>query len=217
VTADAARAIPDETPGGPPPGRAAPAHGHAAGESTRPPARLRPVPGAGQVPGPGGHPPPGFGSAEADGAPPPRAAPGPDPLTGPVPHTERAVIGDELRIPAVWCELTPCIARHLDPVALGEADARARAVAAGWRVDALGRLTCPTCQQRDPRFRGTRPVVRWQRDPALTRAALMVAGFEDGQPAGGGPGGQPAPGGPDGETAVMPALPAMDGPPGSRR
>jgi hypothetical protein len=103
----------------------------------------------------------------------------PDPLTGPVPHTERAVIGDKLRRPAMWCELTPCISRHSDPEALGEADARARAVDAGWRADAFGRLVCPQCQQRDTRFRGTRPLVRWRRDTALTMTALMVAAFQE--------------------------------------
>jgi hypothetical protein len=60
-----------------------------------------------------------------------------------VPITERAVIGDELRMPVMWCEMGSCISWHSDPAALGEADIRARAIAAGWRVDALGRLTCP--------------------------------------------------------------------------
>src|SRR5262249_30567446 len=35
--------------------------------------------------------------------------------------TERALIGDELRIPVAWCELSPCISYHSDPAALGEA------------------------------------------------------------------------------------------------
>lgn len=102
-------------------------------------------------------------------------------LTGPVDVTERAVIGDKLRAPGVWCELAPCISHHIDPAALGEADVRERAVAVGWRHDALGRLTCPACQQSDTRFRGTQAVMRWERDAALTMAALMVAGFHESQ------------------------------------
>ena len=47
----------------------------------------------------------------------------------------------------MWCEMGSCISWHADPAALGEADTRARAIAAGWRIDALGRLACPQCQQ----------------------------------------------------------------------
>jgi hypothetical protein len=87
----------------------------------------------------------------------------------------RAVIGDELRIPIMWCELGACIAWYSDLAALGEADARARAIAAGWRVDALGRLVCPRCQQSDGRFWATNPVTLHDRDAAATMAALMAA------------------------------------------
>lgn len=73
--------------------------------------------------------------------------------------TERAVIGDELRIPVVWCEFGACIARFTDAAALGESDVRQRAEAAGWRQDALGRLACPRCLQEDPAFRVSYPVV----------------------------------------------------------
>jgi hypothetical protein len=83
---------------------------------------------------------------------PPRRVPV-DPLAGPVAVTERAVIGDQLRRPAVWCEIRPCVARFDDPAALGEADVRARALAAGWRHDAIDRLVCPACQQRSPQVR----------------------------------------------------------------
>jgi hypothetical protein len=82
--------------------------------------------------------------------------------------TERAVIGDELRIPIMWCEIGSCIAWHADPAALGEADIRARAIAAGWRVDALGRLACPRCQQMDGEFWATHPVRLRGRDRAAT-------------------------------------------------
>jgi len=68
------------------------------------------------------------------------------------------VIGDELRMPIMWCEMGFCISWHSDSAALGEADIRARAIAAGWRVDALGRLACPQCQQSDGRFWATHPV-----------------------------------------------------------
>jgi hypothetical protein len=129
-------------------------------------------------------------------------------LTGRVDLTERAVIGDKLRAPGVWCELTPCISHHIDPAALGEADVRERAVAAGWRHDALGRFTCPACQQTDPRFRGTQAVIRWERDAALTMAALMVAGFHESQR------GMTASAD---QTAVIPVFPHAVIPPGSRQ
>jgi hypothetical protein len=193
----------------------------------RPAARLRPVPDTRpaaeppEQPAPGGpgQPPAGFG-----GGPPVDDDDGPSPeetglaprqatevaqaaeLTGPVEVTERAVIGDELRAPGVWCELTPCISHHIDPAALGEADVREHAVEAGWRYDALGRLTCPACQQTDTRFRGTQAVMRWERDAAITMAALMVAGVHECQR--------------DtaafaGRTAVIPVFPDAVIPPGS--
>jgi hypothetical protein len=89
--------------------------------------------------------------------------------------TERAAIGDKLRIPIAWCEMGPCIAHHADPAALGEADIRARAIAAGWRVDALGRLACPECQQGGPVFWASHPVALWDRDAAISKVFLMAA------------------------------------------
>jgi hypothetical protein len=83
----------------------------------------------------------------------------------------RAVIGDQLRIPVMWCELGSCVAWFADHAALGEADTRARAIGAGWRVDSLGRLACPSCQQTDPQFWTPLPVVAWDRYLAMTRAA----------------------------------------------
>ena len=85
--------------------------------------------------------------------------------------TGRAVIGDQLRMPIMWCEMGSCISWHADPAALGEADTRARAISAGWRIDALGRLACPRCQQTDPAFWTTDPVVLWDRYTAVARAA----------------------------------------------
>lgn len=82
-----------------------------------------------------------------------------DPLAGPVAITERAVLGDRIRRPAAWCEMPACISRYEDPAALGEADIRARALAAGWRHDAVGRLVCPYCQQRNPGLWPACPVV----------------------------------------------------------
>jgi hypothetical protein len=84
--------------------------------------------------------------------------------------TERAVIGDELRMPIMWCEMGSCISWHSDSAALGEADIRARAIAVGWRVDALGRLACPRCQQSDGRFWSTYPVRLRARDTAAAAA-----------------------------------------------
>lgn len=75
-----------------------------------------------------------------------------------------AVIGDELRQPAAWCDFGDCISRFTDPAALGELDLRARAIAAGWRFDALGRLACPRCQQNDASFWATRPLRPWRDD-----------------------------------------------------
>jgi hypothetical protein len=93
--------------------------------------------------------------------------------------TGRAVIGDQLRMPIMWCEMGSCISWHADPAALGEADTRARAIGAGWRIDAFGRLACPRCQQTDPGFWATGPVVPWDRYTAVARAA-RAAGRGDG-------------------------------------
>jgi hypothetical protein len=84
----------------------------------------------------------------------PRQAPAPPPLT-PV----RPIIGDELRIPMVWCELGLCINRCSDPDALGIRDLRDKALRAGWRYDALGRLACPSCVQGNSDFRLSRPPI----------------------------------------------------------
>jgi hypothetical protein len=81
----------------------------------------------------------------------------------------RAVIGDEIRIPIMWCEFGSCITRYTHPGALGEGDLRARALAAGWRYDALGRLACPDCVQHDSTFWPTRP-------PALVTGHWYRAG-----------------------------------------
>ena len=89
--------------------------------------------------------------------------------------TERSAIGDELRMPIAWCEMGSCISHHEDPDALGEADIRARAVAEGWRVDALGRLACPKCQQSDVWFWTAHPVAPWDRETAVARTTLMAA------------------------------------------
>ena len=71
-----------------------------------------------------------------------------DPLVHPVAITEHCVIGDQIRVPAAWCDMADCRSRFADPAALGEADNRARALTAGWGQDACGRLVCPACQQR---------------------------------------------------------------------
>ena len=89
--------------------------------------------------------------------------------------TARAVIGDQLRVPIMWCEMGSCISWHADPAALGEADTRARAIEAGWRIDALGRLACPRCQQNDPGFWASHPVVPWDRYTAIARTAHATA------------------------------------------
>jgi hypothetical protein len=81
----------------------------------------------------------------------------------------RPIIGDELRIPIMWCEFGTCIERYTHVDALGEQDLRYRALAAGWRYDLLGRLACPSCVQYDETFWITRPPVpaqRYRRLPA---------------------------------------------------
>ena len=97
--------------------------------------------------------------------------------------TARAVIGVELRVPIMWCEMGSCISWRTDPLALGEADARARAIGAGWRIDALGRLACPQCQQTDPGFWATSRVVRWDRYTAVARTAAACGESAVRQPA----------------------------------
>jgi hypothetical protein len=69
----------------------------------------------------------------------------------------RAVIGDELRVPALLCEFSGCTARYTHPDALGELELRGRAVAAGWQYDVIGRLACPSCVRHAPNF--------WTRSP----------------------------------------------------
>jgi hypothetical protein len=73
---------------------------------------------------------------------------------------ERAVIGDLLRVPMAWCQSGTCINWFGDPDALGEVDVRGRAVEAGWCADVLGRMICPSCQQRYHVW-SARPPVPW--------------------------------------------------------
>jgi hypothetical protein len=54
--------------------------------------------------------------------------------------------------------MASCGSRFADPAALGEADNRARALAAGWGLDDCGRLVCPACQQRHRRAAERRPI-----------------------------------------------------------
>ena len=63
---------------------------------------------------------------------------------------ERAVIGDQLRMPIKWCQMGSCIPWHAHTAALGKAGTRARPITASRRIDARGRLACPRCQQTDP-------------------------------------------------------------------
>ena len=92
---------------------------------------------------------------------------------------EPAPIGDALRIPIAWCEMGSCISHYEHPAALGEADIRARAIEAGWRVDALGRLACPQCQRSGPWFWTTHPIVPWDRHRAVSAVAVMTAAVRD--------------------------------------
>jgi hypothetical protein len=96
-------------------------------------------------------------------------------VAAPASSEVRPLIGDQLRMPIIWCEMGSCISWHADPAALGEGDQRARAIEAGWRIDAFGRVACPSCQQVDPGFRATHPVVPWNRYTAMARAARITA------------------------------------------
>jgi len=89
-------------------------------------------------------------------------------------NTARAVIGDQLRLPVMWCEMGSCISWFAHPAALGEADTRARAIDAGWRVDAVGLLVCPQCLQTAPGFQSPVPVVPWNREKAIAISAQMA-------------------------------------------
>ena len=85
----------------------------------------------------------------------------------------RAIIGDEIGIPTMWCDFQPCDATYTHPDALGERDLRARALAAGWRYDALGRRACPKCAQHDPTFWTARAAGKGQ--PSRSRGSTWVA------------------------------------------
>jgi hypothetical protein len=103
----------------------------------------------------------------------PAALPRPAAPAGPAGAAARAVIGDQLRIPVMWCEMGSCVSWHADPAALGEADARARAIGAGWRIDAFGRLACLRCQQTHPGYRTACQAVPWDRSKATGTTAPM--------------------------------------------
>jgi hypothetical protein len=90
------------------------------------------------------------------------------------PRPQRAVIGDEIRIPILWCEFGQCIEWYAHADALGERDVRARALAAGWRYDALGRLACPACVQCDASFWAAWLPVPFQRSTGRPKSLRMT-------------------------------------------
>lgn len=115
-------------------------------------------------------------SASRTHVPPGRAfAPSRRPGGGRYEITMRAIIGDELRIPVLWCQFGSCVNRYTDSGALGERDLRYRAVASGWRFDALGRLACPSCLQHDASFWPTRAPAVIARPPAAMPRPPVVA------------------------------------------
>jgi hypothetical protein len=119
--------------------------------------------------------PPATNAGPAAAVTPETTSPGRTAMKAEIEITERAAIGDELRIPLAWCEMGSCITHYADPAALGEADIRTRAIASGWRADALGRLACPQCQQGDSWFWTAHPVALWDRDTAVAMTTLMAA------------------------------------------
>ena len=139
-------------------------------------------------PADGGARPEAFAGPVAPTAPAAPARPaGPAAPGGPAGAAVRAVIGDQLRMPVMWCEMGSCVSWYADPAALGEADTRARAIGAGWRIDALGRRACPSCQQTDVGFWATDPVVPWDRRTAIARAAAWRSGNDPGHAVSGRP------------------------------
>ena len=51
-----------------------------------------------------------------------------DPLAGPVAITQRAVLGDQLKRPAAWCEMAGCLSRYDDPASAYYLEPRRREV-----------------------------------------------------------------------------------------
>jgi len=100
-----------------------------------------------------------------------------DPLVHRVAITEHCVIGDQIRVPAAWCDMTGCRSRFAAPAALGEADNRARALAGGWGQDACGRLVCPACQQRLRRPAGPEAIAGEPETAAVRAPAGGPAGL----------------------------------------
>ncbi len=95
--------------------------------------------------------PPGDGQSEpdGDGDPRPEARAGAE-VDARAGVAARTVIDDQLQMPITSCQIGSHISWHADMAALGEAGTRARAIAADWRIDPVGRLACPRCQQTDP-------------------------------------------------------------------
>jgi hypothetical protein len=105
-----------------------------------------------------------------------------DPLVHPVAITEHCLIGDQIRVPAAWCDRAGCVSRFADPAALGESDNRARALVAGWGEDGLGRLVCPACQQRHRQSAARKMIVP---EPEAAPARIPAGGPGVERPAGG--------------------------------
>lgn len=68
----------------------------------------------------------------------------------------RAIIGDEIRVPILWCEIGNCVERYVGIDTFGEWHLRQRALSAGWRYSATGRLACPACAREDSAFWASR-------------------------------------------------------------
>jgi hypothetical protein len=137
-----------------------------------------------ELPDDGAAGPPGDGQSQPDGAGDPRpearavaeaAASAGAEVGGRAGAMARAVIGDQLRTPIMWCDMGSCISWHADTAELGEAGTRARAIAAGWRIDALGRPACPVPADLPGVWASCR-VPLWERYMASARVARVAAG-----------------------------------------
>ena len=109
-----------------------------------------------------------------------------EPQAGPA---VRAVIGDELRIPVMWCEMGACISWHADPAALGEGDfarPRDRRGLAHRRLRPSGLPKVPAGRPELPGLPPSRRVGPWHRydadsqDRRRARGARALAGGHPG-------------------------------------
>ena len=90
------------------------------------------------------------------------------------------MIGDQLRMPVMWCEMGSCVSWHADPAALGEADTRARAINARLAHRCPRPAGLPPMPADRPRLLGRPPGRAVDRSMAIARTARLPAVPGDG-------------------------------------